>query len=194
LEEKKGKRAAEPVMAAIAAHADPTADAALERLASADRPLKVRKQAAFWLGTARSRFGFKALKRLSTDPAEDFRRYLTFALSQSAVPESVDTLIRMARVDESPRVRGQALFWLAQKAGDRAAAAIDNAIREDPDTEVKRQAVFALTQLPKEKGIPQLIRVARTNRNPAVRKQAVFWLGQSKDPRALDFIEEILTR
>jgi len=27
-----------------------------------------------------------------------------------------------------------------------------------------------------------------------VRKQAIFWLGQSKDPRALDFLEEILTK
>ncbi len=34
--------------------------------------------------------------------------------------------------------------------------------------------------------------VARTNRNPAVRKQAMFWLGQSNDPRALKFIEDIL--
>jgi HEAT repeat protein len=27
-----------------------------------------------------------------------------------------------------------------------------------------------------------------------VRKQAIFWLGQMNDPRALDFLEEILTK
>ncbi|MGH9567408.1 MAG: hypothetical protein ACRD4I_15610 [Candidatus Angelobacter sp.] len=27
-----------------------------------------------------------------------------------------------------------------------------------------------------------------------MRKQAFFWLGQSKDPRALDFLEEVLTK
>jgi hypothetical protein len=27
-----------------------------------------------------------------------------------------------------------------------------------------------------------------------VRKQAMFWLGQTKDPRAVKFFEEILTR
>jgi len=37
-----------------------------------------------------------------------------------------------------------------------------------------------------------LIQVARNNRNPAVRKQAMFWLGQSSDPRALAFFEELL--
>jgi HEAT repeat protein len=57
---------------------------------------------------------------------------------------------------------------------------------------VKKGAVFALSQLPKDEGVPLLIQVARTNANPAVRKQAMFWLGQTKDPRALKFFEEIL--
>jgi HEAT repeat protein len=91
-------------------------------------------------------------------------------------------------------VRGQALFWLAQKAGRRAADAIEGAIRDDPETEVKKKAVFALSQLPKDDGVPLLIRTARTSRNPEVRKQAVFWLGQSSDPRALAYFEEVLSR
>ena len=41
-------------------------------------------------------------------------------------------------------------------------------------------------------GVPKLIEVARTHRNPAVKKQAMFWLGQSRDPRALAFFEEVL--
>ena len=39
-----------------------------------------------------------------------------------------------------------------------------------------------------------LINVAKTNQNPAVRKQAMFWLGQSKDPRALDFFAQVLSK
>jgi hypothetical protein len=35
--------------------------------------------------------------------------------------------------------------------------------------------------------------VARTNGNAAVRKQAMFRLGQSRDPRALAFFEQILS-
>ena len=54
--------------------------------------------------------------------------------------------------------------------------------------------MFALSQLPKDEGVPKLIDVARTNRNPAVRRQAMFWLGQSRDPRALEFFEEVLAR
>ena len=62
------------------------------------------------------------------------------------------------------------------------------------DTEVKMKAVFALTQMPKDDGVPMLIQVARAHTNPAVRKQAMFWLGQSKDPRALKFFEDVLTK
>jgi HEAT repeat protein len=58
---------------------------------------------------------------------------------------------------------------------------------------LKKQAVFALSQLPKE-GVPPLVEVARKNRNPAVRKQTKFWLGQSNDPRALLFFEEVLAQ
>jgi HEAT repeat protein len=86
------------------------------------------------------------------------------------------------------------LFWLAQKAGKEAMAVISGAIDNDPDTEVKKKAVFALSQLPKDEGVPRLMEVARNNRNPAVRKQAMFWLGESKDPRAVKFFEEILSR
>jgi HEAT repeat protein len=100
----------------------------------------------------------------------------------------------MAHDDESTQVRGQALFWLAQKADKKASEAITGAIQNDPDTEVKKKAVFALSQMPKEEGVPKLIDVARTNKNFEVRKQAMFWLGQSNDPRALAFFENILTQ
>ena len=103
-------------------------------------------------------------------------------------------MIGFARAHAIPHLRGQALFWLAQRAGQQAVATIANAIDADPETEVKKRAVFALSQLPKDEGVPRLIDVARNNRNPEVRKRAFFWLGQSKDPRAVQFFEEILLR
>jgi HEAT repeats len=116
------------------------------------------------------------------------------ALSMHTAPAALTALIRFAKESESTRLRGQALFWLAQRAGEQAASTITTAIADDPDTDVKKRAVFALSQLPKDEGIPKLIEVARTNRNPAVRKQAYFWLGQTNDPRATAFFEEILSR
>jgi hypothetical protein len=51
-----------------------------------------------------------------------------------------------------------------------------------------------MSQLPKDEGVPKLIEIARTQRNREVRKQAFFWLGQSNDPRALSFFEQVLTK
>jgi hypothetical protein len=116
------------------------------------------------------------------------------ALSLHADPSAVDRLVAIARDDGRPRVRGQALFWLAQRAGEKAATTIAAAVEQDPDTDVKKRAVFAISQLPKDEGVPKLIEIARTSRNPAVRKQAMFWLGQSGDPRAAGFFEEILRK
>jgi HEAT repeats len=183
----------EGALAAIAFHADPGADPVLERLAAPGPPLEVRKQAAFWMGQARGRRGFEALRRLvREDAVPEFREHAVFALTQSREAEATSAIIEVAKRDSSAHVRGQALFWLSQKASRGAAAAITRAIEEDPETEVKEKAVFALSQLPKDEGVPLLIQQARTNRNPVVRKQALFWLGQSGDARALAFFEEIL--
>lgn len=116
------------------------------------------------------------------------------ALSLHPGDRAVTALAGFARTHPIAHSRSQALFWLAQRAGQQAVATITGAIDADPETEVKKRAVFALSQLPKDEGVPRLIDVARSNRNPDVRKQAMFWLGQTKDPRAVQFFEEILLK
>lgn len=186
-------RVVRAALTALALHNDPAADAALEQFVGAGQGMAIRKQAAFWLGTARGERGYQILRAaVERDTNAGFRKEATFGLAQSPVPAAIDTLVRMAKSDADASVRGQALFWIAQKAGKRAAPAITEAIASDPDAQVKERAVFALSQLPKEEGVPLLIQVARENRDARVRQRAMFWLGQSKDPRALAFFEEVL--
>jgi HEAT repeat protein len=83
---------------------------------------------------------------------------------------------------------------MGQIGGRKEAEQITDAIENDPETEVKKRAVFSLAQMKNGEGVPLLINVAKTNRNPAVRKEAVRWLGMTNDPRALDFLEQLLTR
>ena len=151
--------------------------------------------------------GGKAVHWFTNVPVNDSVNYMkTFMapteprkLNDSAVTvialtkgdQALNELLSLAR-DGTTQSKGNALFWLAQRAGMKAVGTITAAIENDPDTKVKERAVFALSQLPKDEGVPLLIQQARTNKNPVVRKQAMFWLGQSKDPRALKFFEEIL--
>ncbi|MET0552666.1 MAG: HEAT repeat domain-containing protein [Vicinamibacteria bacterium] len=116
------------------------------------------------------------------------------ALSMHAEPRAVDVMIRTAKRHPVARVRSQSLFWLAQTAQRRAGDAIRGAIDDDPETEVKKQAVFALSQLPADEAVPHLMRLARAHANVEVKKQAMFWLGQSGDPRALAFFDDVLSK
>jgi HEAT repeat protein len=134
------------------------------------------------------------LTRILRDDASDkVREEAIFGLTQSKETGALEGVLRAAREDKSARVRGQALFWLAQRATSKISSdAIQRALETDPDTEVKKKAVFALTQMPNGEGVGKLIEVARSHSNAAVKKQAMFWLGQSKDPRALRFFEDVL--
>jgi hypothetical protein len=192
--ERKKDPGRQAVMA-IALHDTPAADTALEKMIQPGQRPSLRENVAFWLGVERGKKGLELLRKyVKDDPDDRVRAKGTFAFSQSKEPDALKDLIGMARHDQSPHVRSQAIFWLAQIGGKKEAAQITQAIEDDPETDVKKKAVFALSQMHDEDAVPRLISLARTNKNPVVRKQAIFWLGQSKDPRALDFLEEILTK
>jgi hypothetical protein len=114
------------------------------------------------------------------------------ALAMHNDPSAPTALLDMARNSTLPRLRERSLFWVARRAEAKALPVITDAIANDPEVAVKKQAVFALSQLPNGEGIPMLITLSKSNGNPEVRKQAMFWLGQSKDPRALSFFEQLL--
>ena len=163
------------------------------KIASAECPLDAGGLTVHWLTGVTAT---ESLDYLTTFTSGDAGRRLAnsaiMAMALHGDPGAIDRLIALARTGQDARVRADALFWIGQRAGDKAAGAITDALERDPDTEVKKRAVFALSQMPKDEGIPKLIDVARTNRNREVRRQAMFWLGQSGDPRALKFFEEVL--
>ena len=194
-EDSEDKRATDDALVTLSMHASPAATAALASLAGPSNPPHLREKSAFWLGAQRGHEGFQVLQQLLTKEQDPkLREKLAFDLSINPDPAAIDELLKMAHSDANPQVRGQAIFWLAQKAGKKAGASITAAIENDPDMQVKKRAVFALSQLPQDDGIPQLMHVADNNSNPAIRKEAIFWLGQSKDPRALEYLEAILKR
>jgi HEAT repeats len=188
-------RATDENLVALSMHATPKATEVLASLAAPSNSAYLREKAAFWLGAQRGHEGLLALRRLlQSEQDNKHRQKLAFDLSINSDPGAIDDLIMMAKADADSGVRGQALFWLAQKAGKKAIGTLNASIENDPNFEVKKKAVFALSQLPREESVPQLVRVADTNSNFAIRKEAIFWLGQSNDPRAIAYIEEVLKR
>jgi HEAT repeat protein len=60
--------------------------------------------------------------------------------------------------------------------------------------EVRKQAIFALSRRPADEAVPALLKMVETLPDRELRKTAVFWLVQSKDPRAVAWVEKRLTR
>jgi HEAT repeat protein len=188
-------RAVDENLVALSLHATSKATEVLLLLASPESSAYLREKAAFWLGSQRGHEGLLALRQLvGSEQDGKLREKLTFDLSINSDPGATDDLIQLAKSDADSRVRAQALFWLAQKAGKKAIGTLNASIENDPDFAVKKKAVFALSQLPREESVPQLVHVADTNTNFAIRKEAIFRLGQTKDPRALAYIEQLLKR
>jgi hypothetical protein len=190
--DEHGLRLADELLGVMATHADPAADAALERLLERGKD-ELRTKAAFWLAAERGSRGAQAVSNaFDAEEDADVRRELTFPLYISNREAANQKLIRAARRDPDSEVRKQALFWIAQRAGERATATLEEAVDEDPDSDVRQQAVFAISQLPPDRGVPLLIDLAREHSDPNVRRQAIFWLGQMDDPRAVDFLISLI--
>ena len=103
-------------------------------------------------------------------------------------------LLKLAKDDARPReVRESAVFWVSQAASAAATEGLQEIV-DDPsgDREIRKSAIFSLSQRPREESVPALLRVARTHKDPELRRTAIFWLGQSRDPRAIAYFEEIL--
>jgi len=184
---------AEGALAALALHAEPSVGELLTQFTTLEFSRSIRENAVFWLAVSREDQALPVIDRvLASDPSSEVREHAVFALSLLESPQATERLLHLAREGDTPDVRKTALFWLGHRAGEHIAGAIEDAIANDPDVEVKEAAVFALSQLPPEEGVPMLIRVAKTHRYSEVRRQAMFWLGESGDPRALEFFEQVL--
>lgn len=183
------------VLHSISQMDNPRAQAKLSEIArGADDP-EVRQQAIHWIGQR----GEAALDELSklyqAERHPEVKSQILHAFSQIDSPRALDKLFEVARSGENSELRQQAIHWLGQKAGERSLNALrDMANSSDADTDVQVQVVHAISQRPAGEAVPLLIQLARTHRNPEVRRMAVHRLSQTGDPRALDFIREVLTK
>jgi hypothetical protein len=147
----------------------------------------------YWMGDVNAAQSVDFLRALVTGVAvaRDQSESALSAMALHRDPAAAAAILDLAK-NGAPRQRQRALVWIARRAESQAVGIITQAIDNDPDVEVKRQAVSALSQLPRDQATPLLIKLARSHTNPAVRKQAMSLLGQSQDPRALSFFEEVL--
>lgn len=176
---------------AIALHRDPGADSILDRIATGTNS-ELRQQAISLLGARRGAHGFATLQKLlQGERVSGSRVELVNAIGQTREPGTVGALRGLLK-DTDPKVRAAAVYSFAIRGGPPVISEVTAVVDNDADVNVRKRAVSGLGRLPADTSIPLLIQIARKNQSPEVQKQAVSLLSQSKDPRAIAYLEEIL--
>jgi hypothetical protein len=188
------KRLAQSAATAIALHRDAGADGILDGLAAqgtdGDRDAAWRLLAAW-----RGRHGYDALTRaIAAERTASVRQRLVSALRQSPEPAAATSLLALARTDENEHVRAEAIAGYAVAAGPASLQAVLDIAAKDKSADVQRRAVGSIARFPSSTSVPALLTLARTSTLPAVRKEAVAALSRADDPRAMAYLEELVSR
>jgi HEAT repeat protein len=157
---------------------------------------ELREQAIFWLGQKHTKENADYLKglyaRVNSDALKD---KIIFSLSQQRDFGNGDWILNIALdPKESIELRKQALFW----AGQRGGASTDSLAKlydRMTDREMKDQMIFVFSQRGRDpKAVDKLMDIAKNDKDSDMRQKAIFWLGHSRDPRALKFLEDLVSR
>ena len=179
----------------IGTYEDPAATQTLRRLAAEDGlDEDVRGSAIIALGRDdMSDDDVDWLRNLYPRLSEKLRDNVFLAVSRSDSPRASRWLAGIAADShETEHTREQAMFWLGQGRGPTAdLVRLYDKLDEPP---LRTHYTFVLSQRRDSEALDKLIDVAQHDRDKSVRHQALFWLGQSKDPRALAFIRDLVTR
>ena len=87
--------------------------------------------------------------------------------------------------------RKMCLFWAAE-SGNLETDDLRSLYAEFEEPELRKQLIFSVADMDSEAGLDLLIEIARSDPSNEMRQMAIFWLGDSGDPRALEYLEELL--
>ncbi len=183
----------EKAVFALAQHHSPGATQALQRFAQDESaPANLREKAIFWLGQEHTPGTDQFLRQLfKSSSSQSQKERILFALSQARSPENDHFLVEVATDGSQPQeIRKRALFWASETGG--LSAADLGRMYDSADRQMKEQIIFSLGQ--RREGIDKLLDVARNEKDPDLKRKAIFWLGQSRDPRAVKALQEIISQ
>ena len=181
---------------ALSQQHSPRAGAALRAYAErADASTDSRAKAIFWMGQQRSAENAGYLRGLYaklTD--EDLKEKVIFSLSQMGGAENLRWLMDIALNEhEDVEQRKKALFWAGQ-SHETDLTQLTGLYDHIQSQEMKEQLIFVYSQRHEAAALDKLIDIARHETDRELRKKALFWIGQSHDPRAARFLEEIINQ
>jgi HEAT repeat protein len=179
---------------ALANMRDSAARTTLREIASAsggDR--EVREEAIQWLGMRGTAEDAAWLREIYPRlESRDLKDKVLYAVSRQPGTERW-LLDRALDANESLELRKQALFWAGQRKEiplDQLFAMYDRVT----DREMKEQLIYVYSRRPEPAAVDRMISIARTEKDRSLRSTAVQWLARSKDPRAVEFLINLIEK
>jgi tetratricopeptide (TPR) repeat protein len=156
--------------------------------------IELRKQAIFWLASEHEEQALPFLTDLYGRIEDtELKQQVLFAVAETEADASLGWLLERAGDSrETLEVRKQALFW-ANESG-LPVAQLRGLYRSSAERELREQIIWLISESEDDSSaaLDALIDIARTDPDPEMRSKAVFWIGESDDPRAEEFLLDIL--
>jgi HEAT repeat protein len=161
----------------------------------ANAPVEARADAIFWLsqqGRGANADYLRTLYGRLTD--SDLKDKAIFAISQIGGADNVNWLMDLAaNGQENVDMRKKALFWAGQ-SNDVSLERLTGLYDRMKDRDMKEQMIFVYSQRHEGAALDKLIDIAKHDADPELRKKAIFWIGQSHDPKAVQYLQEVISQ
>ena len=181
---------------ALSQHRSARAGAILRAYAERrDAPSDLREKAIFWLGQQRSADNAQYLKTLYAKlETDDLKEKVIFSLSQMGGADNYRWLMDIAlNQNENIEIRKKALFWAGQGHNVDVADLV-RLYDSMNDREMKEQLIFVYSQRREEAALEKLFQIGKNDPDRELRKKAIFWVGQSRSPRAAQYLQELINQ
>ena len=194
LKNSSDDRIADKAIFAISQHNSARASQMLRDYASnQNADFKLRDKAIFWLGQRRGNENATFLRELYAKERDaKLKDKIIFALSQQ---RGNDTWLMEVATNENETIemRKKALFWAGQNRST-SVAQLSALYDRMGSREMKDQLIFVYSQRREREAVDKLMDIAKKESDRELRKKAIFWLGQSKDPRAAEFLMQLINQ
>jgi TolA-binding protein len=166
-------------------------DFAARRDANSD----LREKAIFWIGQSRSAANAQFLKDLYAKiENDDLKDKIIFSLSQMGGADNYRWLMDIAlNPKEDIEIRKKALFWAGQGHNVDVADLV-KLYDSMSDREMKDQLIFVYSQRREAAALDKLFQIGKNDPDRELRKKAIFWIGQSRDPRAVQYLQDLINQ
>jgi len=166
-------------------------DFAARRDANSD----LREKAIFWIGQSRSAANAQFLKDLYAKiESDDLKDKIIFSLSQMGGADNYRWLMDIAlNPKEDIEIRKKALFWAGQGHNVDVADLV-KLYDSMSDREMKDQLIFVYSQRREAAALDKLFQIGKNDPDRELRKKAIFWIGQSRDPRAVQYLQDLINQ